>query len=97
MKIVWSKTALAHLTAIYDYIAKDSPRYALRMVDRLTYRSKQLAKYPESGQLVPEYSDPTLREVIEGSYRLIYRIEPSRVIVVSIVHGAQFFPPDRPQ
>ncbi len=96
MRVVWSATALAHLTAIYDYIAKDSPRYALRMVDRLTNRSEQVARFPESGEIVPEYMDSTLREVIEGSYRIIYRIEPNRVVIVSVVHGAQILPPHRP-
>ena len=96
MKVVWSATALTHLTAIYEHIAKDSPRYALRMVDRLTSRSKQIARFPESGQTVPEYADFTIREVIEGSYRIIYRVEPPRVVVVSVVHGAQILPPDRP-
>ncbi len=95
MKVIWSATALAQLTAIYEYIAKDSPRYALRMVDRLTSRSKQIARFPESGQIVSEYADSTLREVIEGSHRIIYRMEPSRVIVVSVVHGAQILPTDR--
>jgi toxin ParE1/3/4 len=96
MKVVWSTTALTQLTALYEYIANDSPRYALRMVDRLTSRSKQIARFPGSGQIVPEYTDSTLREVIEGPYRIIYHIEPSRVIMVSVVHGSQILPVDRP-
>jgi toxin ParE1/3/4 len=96
MKVVWSTTALAQLTSIYEYVAKDSQRYALRTVDRLTSRSKQLARFPESGQLVPEYTDSTLREVIEGPYRIIYRIERSRVVEVSFVHASQILPADHP-
>jgi toxin ParE1/3/4 len=42
MKVVWTAAALSHVTAIYEQIAKDSPRYALRMVDRLTDRSRQI-------------------------------------------------------
>ncbi len=37
MKIHWAATAERHLDAIYAYIAQDSPTYALRMVDRITY------------------------------------------------------------
>ena len=66
MKVVWSATALAHLTAIYHFIARDSPRYALRMVDRITSRSRQIAQFPESGHNVPEYPDAAIREMIEG-------------------------------
>jgi toxin ParE1/3/4 len=94
MKAVWTDTALAHLTDIYSYIAQDSPRYALRMVDRVTDRSRQITRFPESGQTVPEYADPAIREVIEGPYRLIYRIEPLRIVVLAVVHGAQILPPD---
>ncbi len=49
MKVVWSATAQAHLAAIHEHIAKDSSRYALRMVDRLTNRTQQIGQYPESG------------------------------------------------
>jgi addiction module RelE/StbE family toxin len=95
MNVVWSATAITHLTAIHEYIAKDSPRYALRMVDRLTSRSRQIARFPQSGQVVPEYSDSSLREVIEGPYRIIYRVEPQQIVVVSVVHGARILPSDR--
>jgi toxin ParE1/3/4 len=96
MKVVWSATALSHLTRIYEYIAADSERYALRMVDRLTGRSQQIAKYPESGQSVPEYNDPHIREVIEGSYRIIYRTESHEVTVLAVIHGAQILPSSMP-
>jgi toxin ParE1/3/4 len=96
MKVVWTAAALSHPTTIYEQIAKDSSRYALRMVDRLTDRSRQIGQYPESGQVVPEYGDMTIREVIEGAYRLIYRIEKSRIEVLSVIHGSRLLPPDRP-
>lgn len=96
MKVVWTTTALDHLTDIYRYIERDSPRYALRMVDRLTARSQQIGEFPESGQMVPEYAESSIREVIEGPYRLIYRIEAARIVVVAVVHGAQLLPADRP-
>ena len=96
MKVVWSTTAISHLTAIHEFVAKDSPRYALRMIDRLTSRSQQIGQFPESGHVVPEYADAALREVIEGPYRIIYRVESLRIVVVSVVHGAQILPPDLP-
>ena len=55
MKVNWTDTAEGHLDAIYAYIAQDSPEYAGRMVDRLTRRSQQIAKFPFSGRRVPEY------------------------------------------
>jgi plasmid stabilization system protein ParE len=96
MKVVWSATAASHLTAIYEFIARDSQRYALRMIDRLTNRSRQIARFPESGQIVPEYNDSAIREVIEGPYRIIYRFDRDRIVVVSVIHGAQILPPQVP-
>ena len=55
MKVHWTNTAVEHLLSIYEYISKDSPLYAQRMVDRLTQRSEQIATFPWSGRKVPEY------------------------------------------
>jgi plasmid stabilization system protein ParE len=67
MKVHWTDTAQAHLDAIYAYIAQDSPPYAMRMVDRLTRRSQQIADFPLSGRKVSEYETDQIREVIEGA------------------------------
>jgi len=85
MKVLWSNTALRHLVDIYDYIARDSPRYAQRMVDRLTSGSKQVGLFPQSGEMVPEYQRPDIRELIEGPYRLIYRVEDVQVVVLAVI------------
>jgi plasmid stabilization system protein ParE len=94
MKVLWTATALRHLTDIYEYIARDSTRYAKRMVDRITARSKQIATFPESGAMVAEYGDPRIREVIEGPYRVIYRTDPDALVVLAVVHGARLLPLD---
>ena len=59
------------------------------MVDRLTKRSEQIADFPLSGRQVPEYDSPELREIFEGPYRIIYRILPTRIDVIAVVHTAQ--------
>ena len=92
MKVLWTENAISYLIAIYDYIARDSPFYAQRMVDRLTTRSRQLADFPRSGRMVPEYAVEDIREVIEKPYRLIYRIHPDRIEILAAIHGAQRLP-----
>ncbi len=89
MKVHWTDSAQEHLSAIYAYIARDSAEYALRMVDRLTRRSQQIAIAPLSGRRVPEYDMGQIREVIEGSYRIIYHIRPDQIDVIAVIHGAQ--------
>ena len=96
MKVLWTRAAVGHLTDIYEYIAGDSSRYAKRMVDRITARSKQIASHPESAPVVTEYGDPAVREVVEGPYRVIYRIQSDAVVVLAVIHGARLLPPEAP-
>jgi addiction module RelE/StbE family toxin len=89
MNVHWTDRAQDHLDAIHAYIAQDSPEYALRMVDRLTRRSQQIANAPLSGRRVPEYDLDQIREVIESPYRIIYHIKPDQIDVIAVVHGAR--------
>jgi toxin ParE1/3/4 len=89
MRVHWTETAQKHLAAIHAYIAQDSPEYALRVVDRLTRRSQQIADVPHSGRRVPEYDMEQIREMIEGPYRVIYHIRPGQIDVIAVIHGAQ--------
>jgi addiction module RelE/StbE family toxin len=93
VRVHWTHTAIAHLLAIYERIAQDSPLYAQRMIDRLTRRSEQIAVFPQSGRMVPEYEAPDLREVIERPYRIIYRIKADQIDILDVVHGAQLLQP----
>ena len=91
MKVLWTDAAVAQLEAIRDYIAQTSPEYARRIVDRLTKRSIQIAAFPFSGRMVPEYELNEVREVIEGSYRIIYLIkeDEGRIEVLAVIHASR--------
>lgn len=89
MNVHWTFAALGHLLAIYEYIARDSSLYAQRMVDKLTRRSEQIAAFPRSGRVVPEFEADDIREIIEKPYRIIYRIKPEQIDVLAVIHGAQ--------
>ncbi|NLV29570.1 MAG: type II toxin-antitoxin system RelE/ParE family toxin [Acidobacteria bacterium] len=89
MIVHWTDTAQDHLDAIYAYIAKDSPEYALRMVARLTRRSQQIADAPLSGRRVPEYDMDQIRQVIEIPYRIIYHIRADQIDVIAVLHGSR--------
>jgi plasmid stabilization system protein ParE len=70
VKVLWTDSAVAQLQAIHDYVAQTSSDYAVAIVDRLTRRSIQIAAFPNSGRMVPEYERKEIREVIEGRYYL---------------------------
>lgn len=66
IRLIWSPQPLRDLQAIRDYVAADSPRYAALVVERIIRGVERLTSLPESGRVVPERSDPQLREVIVG-------------------------------
>ncbi|MFO0515083.1 MAG: type II toxin-antitoxin system RelE/ParE family toxin, partial [bacterium] len=45
--------------------------------------------FPFSGRLVPEFETEQIREVIEGSYRIIYYIKPEQIDVIAVLHAAR--------
>jgi toxin ParE1/3/4 len=83
-------------SGIYAYIDQNSPQYARRMVDRLTRRSEQISQFPSSGRIVPEFETEQIREVIEGSYRIIYYIKPDQIDILAVIHGSQQITEDYP-
>jgi len=94
LKVTWTNHSLQQLSEIYEYIETDSPYYALQMIDRLTDRSKQIAEFPRSGRIVPEYNHPDVREVVEDPYRIIYKIKKNQIDVLSVIHSAKNEPDD---
>src|SRR5207302_8460478 len=85
-EVVWTDTAKQGLRAIYDYIAQSSPEFARRMVDKITSRTQQIATFPLSGRVVPEFNVGQLRELLERPYRIIYYVRPDKIEVVAVVH-----------
>ncbi|RFZ90157.1 type II toxin-antitoxin system RelE/ParE family toxin [Mucilaginibacter conchicola] len=90
VEINWTSIAISDLQGVYDYIAEDSITYAGRFVDKLIARVEILETHPESGRIVPEFDNPSLKELIEGSYRIIYRIvNEEKVEIIRIHHSAR--------
>lgn len=90
VEIIWTPFALEDLQSIHDYIAKDSPTYAIRFTDKLVDRVDVLIDHPEAGKIVPEFENESIRELIEGSYRIIYIIRSiTEITIVRIHHSAR--------
>lgn len=92
MRLVWTRPALADVLHIRDHIAEDSPRYARIVAERLVSSVDRLSMFPLSGRVVPELADPTLREVIDAPYRIVYRVRDDALAILTVVHSAQLFP-----
>ena len=90
--VVWSPQAVLDLQSIRDYIAHDSPRYAALVVARLVAAVDRLEAFPLSGRLVPERSDGDLREVIVRPYRIVYRVRPGVVQIITVFRASRLSP-----
>jgi len=88
-RVIWTRQAVEDVEAIKAYVARDSERYAVLLAERLVAAIERVGLFPESGRVVPEVNDATLREVVYGNYRIVYRVLPEAVEVVTVYHGAR--------
>ena len=83
----WTQRARDDLRDIHDFIARDSPRVAEALVERLLTATERLAAFPESGRVVPEFPALGYREIIVSSDRVLYRLADNTVWITAVVHG----------
>jgi plasmid stabilization system protein ParE len=94
MKIIWSPLAIDRASEIAEYIALDNQTAATKWVERVFEKVKNLSSLPEAGRKVPEVNRNEIRELIFGNYRIIYRIEKSKISILTIRHSKQILPVD---
>jgi plasmid stabilization system protein ParE len=95
LRVDWSPQALQRAAEIVDYIAADRPKVALEWLDGLESRLSALPGLPEQGRIVPEWYEPTVRELIYRRHRVIYEVHPDRVELLSIRHCREQIDDDR--
>lgn len=92
VKVVWTDQAIQDLDDIGEFIAKDSERYAREVIRSLFESTGLIESHPKAGRIVPEYNLAYLRELIRGSYRIVYRIaDKSRIDILTVHHAARQF------
>lgn len=89
MTISWAGPATRDLSSIRAYIAQDSEYYADRFIERIVGAVENLSTFPEMGRMVPEINVPDIRELLFHNYRIIYRLEANRVLVITVAHAAR--------
>jgi len=88
-QISWTKKSLKDLRIINDYISLDSSFYAVRFISKLISRVDQLIEFSESGRMVPEKNVHEIRELIEGNYRIFYRLQKEKITILRIHNAAR--------
>ena len=90
MRLVFDDQALADLEGIYEWIAKDNPAAARKVVDRLFSSTELLISFPFMGHAGRDAG--TFEWVVPRlPYIVVYEVDRDRdvVTVTAVFHGAQ--------
>lgn len=90
VQINWTLLAHNDLKGIFEYIAKDSKKYAKLEILKIKSRTQILKLRPLIGKEVIERGNIAVRELVEGNYRIIYKIvDKGRIDILTIHHSAR--------
>ena len=84
MKLIWTELAIEKLEEYADYIAFDKPTAAIKWAKKIQSSATKLIRFPNFGREVPEIKRSDIREIIEGNYRIIYRVETKYISILTI-------------
>ena len=79
--VVLTPQSQKDLQSIVGFIRRDSPERACSFGNLLIDKTLSLEDFPELGRVVPEINDPSVREIVYGSYRIIYEFIPAASII----------------
>jgi toxin ParE1/3/4 len=92
MKIIWSPLSVDRMTEISEYIAEDNPDASIKWVESIFEIIGRLKQFPESGRIVPEINKSHIREIIQGNYRIIYKVRQEEIFILTVRHFKQILP-----
>ncbi|MFQ4144497.1 type II toxin-antitoxin system RelE/ParE family toxin [Chlorogloeopsis sp. ULAP02] len=87
-RFIISTQAALDLENIWNYVAKNNPRSADKLFDRLREKFAKLAKLPQMGER-RENLAISLRSFPVGNYLIFYRTIYEGIEIVRIIHGSQ--------
>ncbi len=88
MRVRFTRPAQADLLAIHDFMSRDNPRAASRLVTRLIERARSLGQNAHEGR---ETDEPNARVIVVPRLRyfIFYSIENDEVHITHIRHTSR--------
>ena len=88
-KINWTSEAEFWLKDIYDFIARDNPKAAARVVSGIYKKARILKDFPEIGYKYKGEPEGDIRILLYGHYRIAYLIRSKNIIdILGVFHGS---------
>lgn len=84
MRVLLTARAHARLEAIQEFVSAVDPGSAERLLARLYLRISSLERFPQRGRVIPELPSSGVRELVEGHFRIIYRVAGDEVQVLTV-------------
>ncbi len=84
MRIIWSPLAVEQVQDIAAYIALDKPSAAIHWTEKIFNSVKRLKEFPDSGRVVPEINRNEIRELVQGNYRVIYKVKVKEILILIV-------------
>lgn len=90
MRLRYTIDAVAHISAIHDYISERDPSAAARVVRRIRAAAERLREFPHIGHI--GLVSGTMEWTVRGlPYVIVHEVDPDReeVLILGVYHGAQ--------
>jgi addiction module RelE/StbE family toxin len=91
MRVVWTAPAARDLEAIGDYIARENPTAAQRIIGRILARTQTLASHPYLGR-PGRVANTRELVVISTPFIVAYRVVGDRTEILAVFHSARRWP-----
>jgi plasmid stabilization system protein ParE len=78
------------LVEIVAFVSRDSPTRARALLKRLLGAARSLRAHPSRGRSIPELKEVglvTWREFVVRPYRIVFRLDGRRVVLVAVLDG----------
>jgi plasmid stabilization system protein ParE len=95
LRVLFTPTGRRQFLEAVAYIYRDNSSASLSFRNKAEKTLSRLKKFPESGRLIPEFSDLPFREVIVRPYRFFYKVKNETVWIIAAWHSAQL--PEDPE
>jgi toxin ParE1/3/4 len=85
MKVEWTESAAKDIGNTLKYYEEQGvPETGRRLAVDILHKADRLARYPDSGRIVPEFGISFLRELIVPPFRIVYKRDPAKISIVRV-------------